>query len=233
MTGYWVSVVTEDWQWRMMTPAKGDFTSIPLNAEGRKVGEAWDLAQDKAGGNECRAFGAGGVMRRPGRLNITWQDDTTLKIETSAGTQTRVLRFGPAAAPAGERTWQGVSVAEWRKQPQVRGPFTGPPGRVTNFAGGNLKVVTTNMRSGYLRPNGVPYSENAVVTEYFNRHSGPGTLEWLTVTTIVEDPTYLDIPFITSTDFKKEPDGSKFAPTPCAIEPPRKSTVGPLVTPAR
>jgi len=81
--------------------------------------------------------------------------------------------------------------------------------------------VTTRMKPGYLRSNGVPYSDAAVVTEYFYRHSGPGDLEWLTVTTVVDDPKYLAQPFITSTDFKKEPDGSKFTPTPCVVTPPR------------
>src|SRR5438034_1309230 len=41
LTGYWVSVVTEDWRWRMVTPAKGDSTSVPLNPEGRRVTEMW------------------------------------------------------------------------------------------------------------------------------------------------------------------------------------------------
>jgi hypothetical protein len=224
MSGYWVSIVTEDWRWRMMTPPKGDYASVPLNDEGRRAADSWDLARDKMEGNECRAFGAAAVMRRPGRLHITWQDDTTLKIETSAGNQTRLLRFAapgsaPVTAPA-EPGWQGVSAAEWRKQPQVAGLGFGG-GRGGSVAGGNLKVVTTRMRPGYLRSNGVPYSESATVTEYFYRHSGPRDLEWLTVTTIVEDPKYLAQPFITSTDFKREPDGSKFMATPCVVEPPR------------
>jgi hypothetical protein len=74
--------------------------------------------------------------------------------------------------------------------------------------------VTTSIRPGYLRKNGVPYSENAVMTEYFDRHSAYGT-EWITVTTLVEDPKYLTQPFITSTHFKKEADGSKWNPVPC------------------
>ena len=228
MTGYWVSVVTEDWRWRMMTPPKGDYSSVPLNNDGRRVADSWDLAKDKVEGNECRAFGAAAVTRHPGRLHITWQDDSTLKIETSAGNQTRLLRFvqppgGTTTVAAIERTWQGTSVAEWRKQQAVRGLGFGGRGG-GGVAGGNLKIVTTGMRAGYLRTNGVPYSENAVVTEYYYRHSGPRDLEWLTVTTIVDDPTYLAQPFITSTDFKKESDGSKFTPTPCAIDPPRLAT---------
>jgi hypothetical protein len=225
ITGYWVSLVTEDWRWRMMTPPKGDYSSVPLNGEGRRVADSWDLAKDKADGNECRAFGAAGVMRRPGRLHITWENDSAITIETSAGNQTRLLRFAqPQSAAAtvatGERTWQGTSIAEWRKQQPVFALGFGGRGRGP-VAGGNLKVVTTGLRAGYLRTNGVPYSEKALVTEYYYRHSGPRDLEWLTVTTIVDDPTYLAQPFITSTDFRKEPDGSKFTPTPCAIDPPR------------
>ena len=225
MTGYWVSVVTEDWRWRMMTPPKGDYLSVPLNNEGRRLADSWELAKDKAEGNECRAFGAAAVTRRPGRPHITWENDYTVKIETSAGNQTRLLRFAEpqATVPPGQRTWQGTSVAEWRKQQPVFGLGCGGRGR-GSVAGGNLKVVTTGLRAGYLRTNGVPYSENAVVTEYYYRHSGPRDLEWLTVTTIVDDPKYLTQPFMTSTDFRKEPDGSTFVPTPCAIDPPRLAT---------
>src|SRR5881227_502609 len=94
LTGYWVSVVTEDWRYRMVTPPKGDFASVPLNDEGRKVVEAWDPAKDVASGNECKAYGAANIMRVPGRVHVTWQDDNTLKVETDAGQQTRLLRFG-------------------------------------------------------------------------------------------------------------------------------------------
>jgi hypothetical protein len=220
LTGYWVSVVSEDWRWRMVTPQKGDYASVPLNAEGRKVAGEWDPNAEKAVSQECRAFGAAALLRLPTRLHITWPDDTTLKLETDAGTQTRWLRFGAAPASKGERTRQGYSAAEWFKQPQSVGLGFG--GRGGGFAGGNLKVVTTNMVSGYLRKNGVPYSENAVLTEYFNRHDEPNGDQWITTTRIVDDPTYLQVPFITSESFKKEPDGSKWHPTGCEVEPPRQ-----------
>jgi len=114
LTGYWVSVVTEDWRWRMLTPSKGDYASVPLNQEARKIGDTWDLAKDEASGNACKPFGVGNIMRMPGRLHITWQDDSTLKLEFDAGTQTRLLHFDATQPPAGgERTWQGYSVAEW------------------------------------------------------------------------------------------------------------------------
>ena len=219
LTGYWVSVVTEDWRWRMVTPQKGDYASVPLNAAGRQVADAWDLAKDKANHDECKAFGAAGMVRLPMRLQITWQDDNTLKLETDAGQQTRLFHFA-GGAPGGERSWQGYSAAEWYKQPQAVGlGFGGGGGR--GFAGGNLKVVTTNMKAGYLRKNGVPYSENTVLTEYFNRHDEPNGDQWIMVTSVIEDPKYLNQPFLLSTSFKKERDGSKWRPTPCEIDPPR------------
>ncbi len=224
LTGWWVSIVTEDWRFRMVTPPKGDYASVPINNEGRRVADTWDLAKDDASGNQCKPFGAAGIMRMPGRLHITWQDPNSLKIETDAGTQTRLLHFGEGQPPAGEPTWQGYSVATWEGRPQRGGgggrggPNLGPAGPPQ---GGSLKVVTTHMRPGYLRKNGVPYSENAVLTEYFDRHSDYGS-EWFTVTTIVNDPKYLTDEFITSTHFRKEPDGSKFSPSPCQTDRPVK-----------
>jgi hypothetical protein len=78
-----------------------------------------------------------------------------------------------------------------------------------------LKVTTTHLRRGYLRKNGVPYSANTVLTEYYDRVNEPNGDSWLIVETIVEDPAYLTQPFITSTHFKKQADSSGWNPTPC------------------
>ena len=224
LTGYWVSIVTEDWLWRMITPPKGDLASIPLNPAGIKAANEWDLASDNAKGEQCKAFGAAGVMRIPGRLHITWQDANTLKIETDAGSQTRLFHFNGTAPQPTRRSLQGLSVAAW--ETSGVGGGGGGFGSFAAGAGGGLKVVTTQLTPGYLRKNGVPYSQNAVVTEYFDRHSDFGA-EWFTVTTIVEDPQYLTQPFITSTHFRKEPDGSKWSAMACHTDPPR--TDKPLV----
>ena len=204
LTGYWVSVVSEDWLYRMVTPAKGDYTSVPLNAEGRKIADAWDPAKDEATGNQCKAYGAPALMRIPGRLHITWQDDNTLRIETDAGTQTRLLHFGATAAGQGG-DWQGVSMAVWEVANGARSPIPG----------GGLKITTTRFKPGYLRKNGVPYSANAVLTEYYDRVNELNGDTWLIVKTIVEDPAYLNVPFITSTHFKKQANASGWNPTPC------------------
>ena len=112
-----MSVVSEDWRWRMVTPAKGDFASIPFTPEGKRVGEAWDPAADEASGDVCKAYGMAAIMRLPGRLHITWQDDTTLKIETDTGMQTRLLHFGGKAPENLAPSRQGYSAAQW-EQPE-------------------------------------------------------------------------------------------------------------------
>ena len=218
LTGTWVSIVTEDWRFRMVTPPKGDYASVPLNAAARAVADKWDPAKDEAEGNACKSYGAGNIMRTPGRLRISWQDEATLKIETDAGQQTRMLHF--TGTPGGDPSWQGYSQASWEFAGGGRGGPAGGRGGVAPAGPppprfGSLKVVTTRLKDGYLRKNGVPYSDGATVTEYFDRHSETDGSEWFTVTTIVDDPRFLVQPFITSTHFKKEPGASKWFPTPC------------------
>ena len=221
LTGYWVSIVTQDWRFRMVTPRKGDYQGVQLTPEAAKIADAWDPAKDEAAGEQCKSYGAPALMSVPGRLNITWQDDNTLKVDTDAGQQTRLLRFGNQTPADATRTWQGVSQAQWlmsrpnvplQLRPADRAADT-PPLRPT---GGSLQVVTKNFRAGYLRKNGVPYSENAVLTEYWDLYKRPNGEEWLTITTQVEDPQHLRATRLTAPMFKKEPNGSKWDPTPCS-----------------
>ena len=206
-TGYWVSLVTEDWRFRMITPGKGDYPGVPLTDAGKKLATEWDPAKDEAAGEQCKNYGAAAIMRVPGRLRITWQDDNTLKVEADAGTQTRILNFKPGAAPATPSS-QGYSAASWDLL--AAGGF-GP------HKPGSLKIVTKSLRAGYLRKNGVPYSANAAVTEYWDVMNDPNSSEtWLLVKTLVEDPTYLTEPFITSTHFRKQPNADGFAPSACS-----------------
>lgn len=233
-TGNWVAQVTEDWRWRMLTAPIGDFQGVPLNAAGVELGKKWNLAADNASGSQCKAWGAGGIMRQPTRLRVSWVDDNTLKFETDSGQQTRVFSFGRPAQASVQRTLQGNSVAQWMRPPPVQGanqlnqqvglPGTGgaaaaPRPPQAPVARGSLKVVTTNLTAGYLRRNGAPYSENAVVTEYYDRVTLFG-VDYMNVVTIVDDPTSLRMPFVVSNHFKLEPDGSKWNPAPCLTDPP-------------
>lgn len=211
ITGYWVSVVTEDWRWRMTTPPKGDYAGVPLNAAGIQMTKDWDPAKDEAANQQCKSYGVANIMRVPERLHITWQDDQTLKIETDSGMQTRLLYFGPPRGQGGD--WQGVSSAEWEYNPL--GGYGARGGAIPRP--GSLKVVTTKMKAGYLRKNGVPYSENSVVTEYYDRIDDPkGT--FLVLTQVVEDPAYLTQRFPTTAHFRKQTDATGWNPTPCTAQ---------------
>jgi hypothetical protein len=237
MTGYWVSEVTEKWRYRMLVPDKGDYVQVPLNPEGRKVANAWDPARDQASGEACRSYGAASLLQVPGRLRISWQDDSTLRLDTDSGTQTRLFRFStplsPTPPPAAAPSWQGHSVAAWGgTEPRDRRDGQGGPvqdaegklvvGRDQRKEADYLKVVTTRMRPGYLQKNGVPYSGDALLEEYFDIFSDPYTKNtWLVVTTMVTDPRYLIEPLIMHAHFKKLPDATGWDPTQCRADEPR------------
>ena len=206
LTGYWVAEITEDWRWRMVTPAKGDYQSIPITPAAQKVADAWDPAKDEASGEQCKSYGAPGLMRAPTRLHITWLDESTLRVEADHGMQTRLLHFGDWKSPDGSPTLQGESRARWEMQ----------PGR--GARGGTLVVETTRLRPGYLRKNGVPYSAETTMTEYWDLISEQSGEQRILLLLIVEDPTYLQQPWIVPVHFKKEPDGAKWDPTPCSAK---------------
>jgi len=210
VTGYWVSVVTEDWRYRMVAPSKGDYQGVPMTPEARKIADTWDPAKEEASGELCKSYGAPAILRVPGRLHITWQDDQTLKMDTDAGKQTRTFHFGSstgsglAKLPApGPHTIQGDSVAEWE-------------GGGRGGTDGTLKVTTTNLKAGFLRKNGVPYSENATLTEYYELITQPDGSPLMVVTIVTTDPAYLRIPFVISSQFKKEATDAKWKPSDCS-----------------
>jgi hypothetical protein len=216
LTGYWVTIVTEDWRWRMVTPPKGDYASIQnlMTPEARKLADAWDPATD----GSCLAFGGAGLMRMPTRLNIAWENENTLKIDTDAGQQTRRLLFDRSVPVPAAKSLQGHSVAEWERPGGGGGRGGAPPGPAPAAAApraGNLKVVTTNLSGGWLRRNGVPYSDSTMLTEYYDRFTAPDGGEWLVVTSVVNDAKYLTQEFVTSSHFRREPNGQKWDPSPC------------------
>jgi hypothetical protein len=171
LTGNWVSLVTEDWRYRMMTAPAGDFPGVPLTPLAQQIANAWDPEADIAAGLACKAYGAGGIMRIPTRLQIRWASDNVLSIETDAGKQTRLLKFG-----------------------------------------------TTSMQPGYFRRNGIPYGEQARMTEYFELVTETNGDQYLIVISVLEDPQHLTQPVITSTNFKREPDDSKWNPSDCVAK---------------
>ena len=201
LTGTWTAVISEDWALRMLTPRKGDYVRMPLTPAARRVADTWDPAKDEAAGEQCKAYGAAAIMRLPGRIRISWQSDSVMKMDLEAGNQTRLFYFGSSPA-ADAPTWQGHSVAEWQ--------YTRVPPRT-----GELKVVTSHLRPGYLRKNGVPYSANTTMTEYYHRMTAPNGDVWITVVTEVKDAENLTDPFVQSTHFKRLTASATFKPEPC------------------
>ena len=210
LTGYWVGQVTEDWRYRMVAAPKGDVGGIPVSAEGRRIAAAWDPEKDAASEDSCKAYGVGGVMHMPGRLHITWDADDTLKIETEAGAQTRLVAFAMPRSQGND--WQGVSVATWDRPAAALSGFSIGRG---GASGSSLKVVTTKAKPGYLMRNGVPYGANATFTEYYDLLQVPGGDPLLVVTVEVVDPQYLSQPYWYSVHFKKQADATGWNPRPC------------------
>jgi hypothetical protein len=212
LTGYWVSVVNEDWRFRMVTPAPGDYQGVPMNAASKQVADAWDPAKDEAAGEQCKSYGAPALLRVPEHLHLTWPDDRTLRLETDAGMQTRLFHFGDWKPTGGRPTLQGDSWAVWEvpRSGNATDPNAPPQGK------GSLKVTTTHLKAGYLRKNGVPYSENAVLTEYYDMLKERNGDVMLVVTIVVNDPQYLREPFIITSHFKKQADSAGWNPTPCS-----------------
>jgi hypothetical protein len=206
-TGYWVSVITEDWRYRMVTPSLGDYQGVPMTPEARKIADAWDPAKEEASGDLCKSYGAPALLRVPNRLHITWQDDQTLRMDSDAGKQTRTFHFGDWKPAAGAPpTLQGDSKAEWER------------GGGRGATDGSLKVTTSHLRAGFLRKNGVPYSENANLVEYFDLIKAPNGDPVMVVTIITTDPMYLRQPFVITSQYKKEASDAKWNPTACSAK---------------
>lgn len=234
LTGYWVSVVTQDWRFRMLLPGKGEYAGIPINLAAKQFADAWSPDADEATGQQCKAYGVGALMRIPERLHITWADENTLKVETDAGGQTRYLRFAPSAADnAAAPTLQGLSIATWEfpritgrismgGDPAIRGPGANllkTPGARAPAAAtfGTLKVTTGNAAPGYLRKNGLPYGSQMTMTEYWDLRRTDDGGQWLAIATELDDPQYLQSPYAFAPNFKKEPNGAKWDPSPCTL----------------
>jgi len=169
----------------------------------RVIADAWDPAKEEASGDLCKSYGAPALLRVPGRLHITWHDEQTLRMDADAGKQTRIFHFGNWQAPAGPHTIQGDSVAQWQ-------------GGGRGATDGALQVTTSNLKAGFLRKNGVPYSENASLTEYYELITQPDGTPLLVVTIVTTDPVYLRQPFVISSQFKKEPSDARWNPTACS-----------------
>ena len=189
ITGYWLAV---------SAPSSNEVVDVPLNAQGQKIAATWNPAKDAANGLQCRAYGAGGVMRLPGRLHIAWETADTLRIVTEAGTQTRRFLFGGTQFFPTQASWQGHSIARWTPT--------------------QLMVTTTHLAPGYLSKNGIPYSASTVLTETYARLVDKDGREFLDLTISVDDPQYLRQLYTKSYRFVKQAGAAGWNPTRCSAK---------------
>lgn len=214
LTGTWVSVISEDWIWRMVTPLIGDLSNIPLNVTAREIAMQWRPENDA--GNECLAYGAPAIMSEPARLKISWENDLTLKMEIDSGMQTRFLNFDENLSPD-EPSRQGHTIASWNRG--ISNPSRGSLGAVGGFGdkGATLVAHTNNLIPGYLRKNGIPFSNQTTVTEYFEVLELADGHTWLFDIIVVNDPVFLTEPWVVSRNFRKEANDSMWDPQECFV----------------
>lgn len=218
LRGYWVSLITQNWRYRMLVPGPGEYADIPMNEKAKQLADAWKAGPDEAAGKQCEAYGAAVLMRNPERLHISWLDPQTLRVDTDAGMQTRLLHFKPASsATQMTSSLQGYSLAKW-VMPVGGGNLAA--GVLAEDGGahyGSLQIDTSHLQPGLLRKNGVPYGAGTTMTEWWDLHVEPEGDQWLSISTTVTDPEYLQTPYIYDSVFHREPDGSKWDPEPCSL----------------
>ncbi|MGH8144573.1 MAG: hypothetical protein ACREU2_18940 [Steroidobacteraceae bacterium] len=215
-SGYWVSLITQNWRYRMVVPARGDYAGIPINARAKQFADAWSATADIAAGKQCEAYGAPGIMQIPERLQISWQDDDTLRVDTDAGRQVRLLHF--KHDPSAEKpapTLQGYSAARWQLF-MLSNSFGAVDEASKGRRYGSLVVNTDDLLPGLLRKNGVPYGADTKMSEYWKLF-GLGADQWLTISTSVDDPEYLSGPYVYDSIFQREAGASQRDPSPCSL----------------
>lgn len=230
-SGYWVSLITQNWRWRMVVVGPGDYIGIPINAAAKKIADTFDRAAAEAAGKQCEAHGGGIVMDLPERIHISWPDANDLRVDTDTAMQTRLLHFvsarmaGRAGAQAAspsqpaeiQPSLQGYSVARWVLP--GGGQRFGASGGAPHSHYGSIQVTTDHMLPGLLRTNGIPYSADAKKTEWWDLRQESAGEQWLVISTTLVDPQYLTRPYVYDPIFQKEADGAKWDPTPCSLTP--------------
>ena len=196
LSGFWGPRVHEDHKYRWEGPEHGEYDGLPLTAEAYAIADAWDPMEYYRPENQCSPMGITMILRIPGNVHISYEDENTLRIDSEIFGMTRRVYLDARPREDGPLTWGGHSLGEWEAD--------------------TLKVVTTHMLPGTghggLRRNGVPTSADMVMTEYFLRHD-----DYLSTIQIVDDPQYLLEPLIRSVTFRQLPDVAELGPWDCEV----------------
>ena len=188
LSGEWSALYHEDQPHRIPGPELGDYTGIPLNDAGRLKADSWDASILSLREHQAKPHPSTYSLRGPANIRIRKEVDPATQ-ETIAyelfgtfGQATRMIWLDGRAHPPAHtvHTWAGFSTGRWD--------------------GDALTVVTTHLKAGWLQRNGVAHSDRATMTERFIRHG-----DHLMVVSIVDDPIYLEEPFIRSTNWVVSP----------------------------
>jgi hypothetical protein len=197
IAGEWNNRFDEDQAERIPGPEIGDYLGLPINASARLHADSWDASLLTLPEHQCKPHPSDYGIRGPAQLRVWKEVDTATQkliayhtlISWQTPQRTIWMDGRPHPPDFAPHTWQGFSTGVWN--------------------GDELVITTTHLKTGWIRRNGVPRSEKAVVTEHWIRHE-----KYLTVATIVDDPAYLTQPFIRTTDFVENPD-QVIPPYPC------------------
>ena len=185
LVGNWTSLRThEDDQDRGPGPDLGDYSGLPINDAARFFADSWDASRLTLQEHQCRVHVAPYIYHGPLNLRIWEEKDPetqqviAIKNYISTYEQTRTIWMDgrPHPSPFAPHTFMGFSTGTWD--------------------GHTLTVITTHLKQGWLRRNGVPESDQTTLYERFTRHG-----RHLQHMVIIYDPVYLAEPMIRTSDF--------------------------------
>ncbi len=198
LAGQWASRNHEDAIYRGAGGFLGDYTGLPINAAARQMAQSWDAGSHSQPERSTQAHPVQYSMRGEGpNIRINEVRDPVadrllaLKIIGVYGRSDRTIWLDGRAHPSpfAEHTWDGFSTG--------------------TFHDGVLTVTTTHMKMGVIQKVGVYTSPYSVLTEHFTRHG-----LYLTMVSILEDPIYLEEPFVRSQTWMLEPTQNVAPPVP-------------------
>jgi hypothetical protein len=187
IAGEWANRTNEDQPHRAPGADLGDYTGLPINAAARQKASVWDASILSAPEGMAKPHSPQYFMRGPGpNIRIRKATDPVTQeliaytIEGMFGRNDRVIWMDGRPHPSehAEHTWDGFSTGK--------------------VEGNRLTITTTHMKYGIIQRNGVPASPEAVMTEHFVRHG-----DWLTAVIIIDDPLYLEEPFIRTSTWER------------------------------
>jgi hypothetical protein len=180
--GNWAPLFHEDFPERIPGPELGDYMGIPINAAARLAGDSYDADRISVVPEyQCRPHGGDYMMRGLSNMRVDEILDPAtgravaihLRMNFQEMERTIWLDGRPHPGPTAAHTFSGFSTG--------------------SFDENMLNAYTTHLKVSYLRRNGLPRSDKATFTEHWVRHGN-----YLTITTHIVDPVYLEEPLVRS-----------------------------------